>query len=90
MEPAPRNGDAALRLAVCVILAAALWYAGATWLREHPVPLWEKYGPWLEEHPTRAVAAVAAALYLLWSTLVLPEKGDSALHMPSQEAGDGL
>ena len=40
MEPAPRKGDAALRLTVCVILAAALWYAGAAWLREHPVPLW--------------------------------------------------
>lgn len=57
--------DAALRLTVCVLLAAVLCYGGAAWLREHPVPLWEKYGPWLEEHPTRAVAAVTAVLYLL-------------------------
>ena len=57
--------DAALRLTLCVLLAAALCYGGAAWLRAHPVPLWEKYGPWLEEHPTQAVAAVTAALYLL-------------------------
>lgn len=62
---AEERDDAALRLTVCVLLAAVLCYGGAAWLREHPVPLWEKYGPWLEEHPTRAVAAVTAVLYLL-------------------------
>ncbi len=90
MEPAAGKEDGALRLALCVGLAAAICYGGGAWLRRRPVPLWETYGPWIEAHPTRAVAAVAAALYLLSFWLFPKESGDSALHVPPQEAGDGL
>lgn len=72
---AEEREDRALRLTLCVLVAAALCYGGTAWLREHPVPLWEKYGPWLEEHPTQAVAAVTAALYLLSRGLGQSEEG---------------
>ncbi len=57
------NKELLTRIAVCVVAALILYYAGEKNFRSVPFELLEKYKPWLEENKIQAVAIVAAVIF---------------------------
>ena len=57
METKPDKQQAVTRLALCVVVAVALYAAAGK------VPPLEPYRPWLEEHKVQAIAITAAILF---------------------------
>ena len=66
METKPDKQQAVTRLALCVVVAVALYAAAGK------VPPLEPYRPWLEEHKVQAIAITAAILFGL---SLLPGRG---------------
>ena len=63
MEMTSEKSATVTRLAICLVLAFALYFGG-TWLCAHrDIPLWENYHPWLEENKIQAIAVMAAVLF---------------------------
>lgn len=57
METKPDKQQTVTRLALCVVVAVALYAAAGK------VPPLEPYRPWLEEHKVQAIAITAAILF---------------------------
>ena len=69
METKPDKQQTVTRLALCVVVAVALYAAAGK------VPPLEPYRPWLEEHKVQAIAITAAILFGLSLLLFPPEEG---------------
>ena len=68
METKPDKQQTVTRLALCVVVAVALYAAAGK------VPPLEPYRPWLEEHKVQAIAITAAILFGLSLLLFPPER----------------
>ncbi len=63
MELASEKSGTITRLAICLVVASALYFGGI-WLCGHrDIPLWETHRPWLEENKVQAIAVMAAVLF---------------------------
>ena len=71
METKPDKQQTVTRLALCVVVAVALYAAAGK------VPPLEPYRPWLEVHKVQAIAITAAILFGL-SLLLFPPEGGGA------------
>jgi len=57
------NKELITRIAVCVVAALILYYAGDKILGQFHLELWEKNKPWLEANKIQAIAIVTAVLF---------------------------
>ena len=78
METKPDKQQAVTRLALCVVVAVALYAAAGK------VPPLEPYRPWLEEHKVQAIAITAAILFGLSLLLFPPEEGGAEPPAPEE------
>ena len=78
METKPDKHQTVTRLALCVVVAVALYAAAGK------VPPLEPYRPWLEEHKVQAIAITAAILFGLSLLLFPPEEGGAEPAAPEE------
>gem|GEM_PF-536754 len=78
METKPDKQQTVTRLALCVVVAVALYAAAGK------VPPLEPYRPWLEEHKVQAIAITAAILFGLSLLLFPPEEGGAEPAAPEE------
>ena len=57
------NKELLTRIAICVVAALILYYAGDKISGQFHIPLWEKYKPWLTENKIQVVAVAAAIMF---------------------------
>lgn len=85
-----KQGERMTRLAICVVIAVALVYAGEKLCAGKGYPLWEKYGPWLMENKVQAIAVAAAVLYGAWLALFPEGRPLVGEAVPEEEEDDGF
>lgn len=84
METKPDKQQTVTRLALCVVVAVALYAAAGK------VPPLEPYRPWLEEHKVQAIAITAAILFGLSLLLFPPEEGGAEPAAPEEGPCAGM
>lgn len=57
------NKELITRIAVCVVIALIVYYAGDKIFGKMHMELWDKYKPWLEENKLQAIAILTAVLF---------------------------
>ena len=80
METKPDKQQTVTRLALCVVVAVALYAAAGK------VPPLEPYRPWLEVHKVQAIAITAAILFGLSLLLFPPEEGGAEPAAPERSS----
>jgi len=76
------------RLAICLVIALALYYGGEKLWEAGTLPIWEKCRPWLNQNKIQAIALVTAALFGISLTVWPLESAPDSVGCPPPDATD--